>query len=130
MAYQWNGKSLLAGEVRTGQKEDLPDQFLWAVGTDFAVTDRLSIVVDFLGRRVLDSPQLSTYEFTANGPAGAVVLPDIRFVNASYWVNNGAIGFKANVAPRLLVNFNLRYQINGGGLADRIAPLIGMEWGF
>jgi hypothetical protein len=87
-------------------------------------------VFDLLGRRVLDSPQLSTYEFVAAGPAGEVALPDIRFERASYWVNNGAIGFKANVAPRLLVNFNLRFQISGGGLSDRIAPLIGIEWGF
>lgn len=130
LAYQWNGKSVLGGDVRTGHKEDLPDQFLWAVGTDFGINNRLSIVVDLLGRRVVNSPQLSTYEFTANGPSGSVVLPDVRFESASYWVNNGAVGFKANVAPRLLVNFNLRFQINGGGLSDRISPLIGMEWGF
>jgi hypothetical protein len=130
VAYQWNGKSRLAGEVRSRRKEDLPDQFLWALGTDFGINNRLSIVLDLLGRHVIDSPQLSTYEFLADGPAGAVSLPDIRFTNASYWVNNGAIGFKANVAPRLLVTFNLRFQINGGGLSDRIAPLIGMEWGF
>jgi len=130
IAYQWNGKSKLAGDVRSGHKEDLPDQFLWAIGTDFGITNRLSIVVDLLGRRVIDSPQLSTYEFVAEGPAATVPLPDIRFERASYWVNNGAIGFKANVAPRLLVNFNLRFQINGGGLSDRISPLIGMEWGF
>jgi hypothetical protein len=130
IAYQWNGKSKLAGDVRSGHKEDLPDQFLWAIGTDFGINNRLSIVVDLLGRRVIDSPQLFTYEFVAEGPAATVPLPDIRFERASYWVNNGAIGFKANVAPRLLVNFNLRFQINGGGLSDRISPLIGMEWGF
>jgi hypothetical protein len=130
VAYQWNGKSVLGGEVRSGQKQDLPDQFGWAVGTDFGINNRLSIVVDLLGRRVIDSPQLATYQFLADGPAGEVSLPDIRFTTASYWVNNGAIGFKANVAPRLLVNFNLRFHINGGGLSDRIAPLIGMEGGF
>jgi hypothetical protein len=130
IGYQWNGKSKLAGDVRSGRKEDLPDQFLWAIGTDFGINNRLSVVVDLLGRRVIDSPQLFTYEFIADGPAGTVALPDIRFERASYWVSNGAIGFKANVAPRLLVNFNLRFQINGGGLSDRISPLIGMEWGF
>jgi hypothetical protein len=130
VAYQWNGRSNLAGDVRSRRKQDLPDQFLWALGTDFGINNRLSIVFDLLGRRVIDSPQLSTYEFVAQGPAGTVSLPDIRFEPASYWVNNGAIGFKANVAPRLLVTFNLRFQISGGGLSDRIAPLIGMEWGF
>ena len=130
VGYQWNGKSKLAGDVRTSQKEDLPDQFLWALGSDFGINNRLSIVLDLLGRRVIDSPKLFLYDFTAGGPSGTASLPDIRFERMSYWVNNGAIGFKANVAPRLLVNFNLRFQISGNGLSDRIAPLIGMEWGF
>lgn len=130
LAYQWNGESVLGADVRTGGEADLPDQFLWAAGTDFAINSRLSIVADLIGRRVIDSPQLATYDFTASGPAGSAVLPDVRFSDASYWVNDGAVGFKANVAPRLLVNFNLRFHISGGGLSDRIAPLIGIEWGF
>jgi hypothetical protein len=35
-----------------------------------------------------------------------------------------------DVAPRLLVNFNLRFNMGARGLSDRIAPLIGMEWAF
>ena len=130
IAYQWNGKSVLGADVRTGLEADLPDQFLYAAGTDFGINDRLSIVLDLLGRRVIDSPRMSTYEFVATGPASTATLSDIRFSTASYWVSNGAVGFKANVAPRLLVNFNLRFHISGHGLSDRIAPLIGMEWGF
>jgi hypothetical protein len=130
LAYQWNGRSVLGGDVRTGNEGDLPDQFLWAVGTDLSINNRFSIVGDLLGRRVINSPTLSTYDFTASGPAGSVELGDVRFGSASYWVNNGAVGFKANVAPRLLVNFNLRFHINGGGLSDRISPLLGVEWGF
>jgi hypothetical protein len=130
LAYQWNGSSVLAGDVASGQEADLPDQFLWAMGTDYSINERLSIVLDLLGRRVIDSPRLSIYNFAAEGPAGSVVLPDVRFEDASYWVNSGAVGFKANVAPRLLVNFNLRFHMNGGGLSDRISPLLAMEWGF
>jgi hypothetical protein len=130
LAYQWNGKSVLAGDVRTGEKKDLPDQFGYAVGTDLGVSDRLTVILDLLGRRVLDSPQLSTYQFAASGPAGSVTLPDLRFSTGSYWASNGAVGLKANVAPGLLVTANLRFQINGKGLVDRIAPLAGVEWAF
>ncbi len=130
LAYQWNGRSVLGGDVRTGEKGDLPDQLLWAAGSDFGINTRLSIVVDLLGRRVIDSPRVSTYQFTASGLAGSAVLPDIRFANGSYWANDGAVGFKANVSRRLLVNFNLRFHISGDGLSDRITPLLGVEWGF
>jgi hypothetical protein len=144
VAYQWNGRSVLAGapEDHADQTHShdhgrglthgvhLPDHVLVAVGTDYSISDRLSVVVDMVGRRVMRSPRLSVYDFRAAGPAGEAVISDIRFDTASYWVQNSAVGFKANVATGLLMNFNLRFHLNGGGLSDRVAPLLGIEWGF
>ena len=130
IGYQWNGESVVAGDVRAGTKADLPDRFLYALGSDLSLNDRFSIVVDLTGQRVLDSPRLLTRTTTITGPAGTVTLPDIRFESASYWVNSGALGFKANLASKLLINFNLRFGIGENGLADRIAPLLGFEWAF
>src|SRR5262245_25763738 len=60
VGYQWNGKSVLAGSVVDDVKADLPDQFVYALGTDLSVNERFSVVVDWLGQRVLDSPRLLT----------------------------------------------------------------------
>ena len=79
---------------------------------------------------MLDSPRLSEYILSAQGVAGSADLADIRFANQSYWSTTGSLGFKANVAPRVLVNFNLRFNMGARGLSDRIAPLVGMEWAF
>ena len=130
VAYQWNGRSVLAGDVRADLKADLPDQFLYVVGSDFGVNSRFSIVFDLLGQRVLNSPRLSKFILLAEGAAGSADLSDIRFQNESYWTTNGSLGFKANVAPKVLVNFNMRFNIGDRGLSDRIAPLLGIEWGF
>ena len=130
VAYQWNGRSVLAGEVRADRKADLPDQFMYAIGSDLGVNSRFSIVFDILGQRVLNSPRLSKYTLSAQGVAGSAELADIRFANASYWATAGSMGFKANVAPKVLVNFNLRFDMGGQGLSDRIAPLVGVEWAF
>lgn len=130
IAYQWNGKSVLAGDVRAGTEADLPDQFQYALGSDIAVNPKFSMVFDFLGQRVLNSPRLSVYTLHATGQAGSADLPDIRFSTDSYWVTDASLGFKANVASRLLVNFNLRFNVGDKGLADRVAPLIGIEWSF
>jgi hypothetical protein len=130
VAYQWNGRSVLAGDLRAGRKADLPDQFLYVLGTDLGVNQRFSIVFDVLGQRVLNSPRLTKYTLAATGQAGSAELPDIRFANGSYWATSGALGFKANVAPKVLVNFNLRFNMGASGLSDRIAPLVGMEWAF
>src|SRR5689334_10672276 len=130
VAYQWNGRSLLAGDVRSRVKGDLPDQIGYAVGTDISLNPRLSLVFDVLGQRILNSPRLSTYEFLATGPAGRETLPDLRFDTASYWTTHGAVGIKANLASRLLINFNLAFAASSNGLTDRLSPLIGAEWAF
>ena len=130
IAYQWNGKSLLAGSVRTHEKADLPDQFSFALGADMLVAERLSVVLDVFGQRVLDSPRLTSRTSTRTGVAGTVTLPDIQFVTESYWASAGGFGMKANVAPNVLITFNLRFAMADGGLTDRLSPLVGLEWAF
>jgi hypothetical protein len=130
VSYQWNGKSALAGNVRTGEKADLPDQFMYAAGGDIVIADRLSIVFDVLGQRVVDSPRILSRVTSRTGPADSVTLPDILFVTESYWTSAAAFGMKGNLAPQLLVTFNLRFATADGGLTDRVTPLVGMEWAF
>lgn len=130
LAYQWNGRSVLAGDPRTRRSRELPDQFTYAAGTDVSVNPRLSLVVDLLGQRVLDSPRLRVFDFAAAGPAGVAALRDLTFENGSYWVSQGAAGMKVNVAPRVLINFNLRFALDAHGLTDRLSPLLGAELAF
>jgi hypothetical protein len=129
-AYQWNGKSLIGGNVREGVKGDLPDQFTYAIGGDVLVAPRLSVIVDLFGQRVVSSPRLIAVESTRSGVAGSVTLDDIRFVNESYWTSSGSFGLKANLLSRMLLTFNLQFAIADGGLTDRLSPLVGMEWAF
>lgn len=128
VGYQWNGKSLLAGDVAEGRKARLPAQLLYAVGLDMGVNPRLTIAVDLLGQRVIDSPRLARRTFTTANQAEQ--LPDITFVTTTYSINAGAAGFKINLAQRLLATFNVRFHIGSGGLADRASPLLGIEYGF
>jgi hypothetical protein len=121
---------VLAGDVHANTKADLPDQFMYALGTDFSVNERFSVVFDLLGQRVLNSPRLLSTTFTATGAAGSVTLPDITFDNVSYWSSAAAVGFKANVTTRVLLDFNLRFRLSENGLVDRISPLLGVEWSF
>ena len=81
-AYQWNGESLLAGNVQLGQKADMPDQVLYSGGLSVAVAKPLTLVGDLLGRRFLDTPRLQTTTFTALN--GTTTLPDIAFKNESF----------------------------------------------
>jgi hypothetical protein len=128
--YQWNGSSVLAGDPATDEDADLPDQFLYAVGADVGVTDKFSLTADWLGRWAIDSPRVRQQSFTAAGPAGTVTLDDIAIDSESFWASSAAVGFKANLHGRLLVDFNLRFTVGTNGLTDRVTPLIGFEYGF
>lgn len=130
LAYQWNGSSVLAGDLRASEKGNLPDQFTYAVGADMVVGDRLSVVVDLFGQRVINSPRLQSRASTRTGVAGSVTLPDIRFVTESYWASSAGFGLKGNLASRMLVTFNLRFAMADAGLTDRLSPLLGVEWAF
>lgn len=130
LGYQWNGRSVLAGDVETAEKGDLPDQLLYAFGADIGVTDRFSLTTDWLGRRAINSPRVRIGPFTATGTAGPATFDDISIFHESFWASSAAVGFKANLRGRLLVDFNLRFTVGTNGLTDRVTPLIGIEYGF
>ena len=127
VAYLWNGESVLAGDVATGRKEDLPDQVQYAVGADIGVTKRLTLAFDFLGTYVIDSPRLVRETFTA---ANGQSFPQIGFVTESYNLANGSAGLKFNPVGRLLVDFNVLFRLDSAGLRDKVTPLFGIEYAF
>jgi Putative MetA-pathway of phenol degradation len=130
LGYQWNGRSILAGDVATQVKGDLPDRIMFAGGVDSAISQRLSIALDFLADRVRNSPQLEITPLTVTGPLGSGVFQDLAFLSTSYWISNGSAGLKFALREGLLLNFNVRFNIGGQGLADRATPLVGLEYAF
>ncbi len=127
VGYQWNGDTVLTGDVATGRKGDLPGEFTYYAGADTSVTRRLSIAFDVLGRISPDSPRLTSASFAA--PDG-VVYPDIAFTLGSLHSLNGSFGMKVNAVSTLLITFNMLFKLNEQGLRTKATPLIGMEYGF
>lgn len=128
VAYQWNGKSLLGGNVLTGEKQDLPDEAVLALGADVAVAKKLSVAFDVVGRRVINGEQVASDTFTALDNRSQ--FPSVRFSRGSYSVIDGAVGLKANPGGGLLLDLNIVFQLNDGGLRDRVTPLLGIEYSF
>jgi Putative MetA-pathway of phenol degradation len=125
VGYQFNGKSVLAGNVQTGEKRSLPEQFLYVAGIDVGVTSKFSLALDYLGQRLLNAQRVFNAPFTAvNGQ----VFPAVRFEQRSVDITNGAVGFKVNPVGTLLVTFNLLVKLNNGGLRDRVTPLVGLSF--
>ncbi|HOC18989.1 MAG TPA: hypothetical protein PKK95_12005 [Vicinamibacterales bacterium] len=128
VGYQWNGRSVLAGNVKADTRAKMPDQLLFSVGADIGVSDRFSLAADVLGARAIDSPRLFPTSFTPQGSSQA--FPDVAFRTSTFTMTAGAVGFKIALARRLLANFNLRFRLSDAGLVDRASPLFGVEYGF
>jgi len=126
--YQWNGSSVLAGNPATGESADFPDLVSYAAGADVSVNPRLTVVFDVLGRYIIDTKRLVHEDFHALD--GVSVFPNITFTNDSFNELNGAVGLKANVFGRLLVDANLLFRLDNNGLRDKVTPLVGLEYSF
>jgi len=127
VGYQWNGKSILAGDVETKTKKDLPDQLFYAGGLDIGVTKGLTLVFDVLGQRVSDAPRLVETTFNA---ANGSTFPQVGFETGSFNVIDGSIGLKLNVVGQLLLDANVLIKLNNAGLRDNVSPLVAFEYSF
>ena len=127
-AYQWNGESLLAGNVQTGEMADMPDQFLYSSGIAVAVAKNLTLVGDLLGRHFIDTPRLRAATFTALD--GRTTLPDIKFESGSFDELFAAAGLRFNVAGGLLFDLNVLFSLTETGLRDKVTPLASLAYSF
>ena len=127
VGYQWNDSSVLAGDIRTGQKGHLPNQFIYAVGFDAGVSEKLTLAFDVLGAHIYKARRVRQETFTA---ANGRIFPQIGFDQRAVNITNAAAGFKVNPISTLLVSFNLLMKVNDAGLRDRVTPLVGMSYSF
>jgi hypothetical protein len=149
LGYQWNGKSILAGnltgttvgetnEVVTIQNGpaisgSLPSQYFYSAGADYGATKRLTLNVDYLGQVLVHAPRVFDSTITtANipGGTGALVLPTITAGKDTVGLNNAAIGFKYNLIDRLLFTADLLFRMDNRGLRQNVTPLIGLSYAF
>ncbi|HEX3745921.1 MAG TPA: hypothetical protein VHW09_18395 [Bryobacteraceae bacterium] len=114
LGYLLNGKSVLSGNILTGDKRQLPDQFLYSLGVDASATKRLTLAVDLLGAEVIHGDRVG----------------DQGFYRKSYNMTNASTGFKVNIAGHLLLVANLLFRLNDSGARANIVPLVGVSYAF
>ena len=128
VGYQFNGNSILGGkDVTTGQKGDLPDQFLYSAGVDVGISPKFSLAADFLGQRIIDAKTASLIK-ALDAADNRTEFDTIAFSQRSVDTADAAFGFKVSPANGLLVTFNVIVKLNQGGLRSRVTPLIGVSF--
>jgi hypothetical protein len=128
IAYQWNGKSLLAGNLETGVSGAFPGQVTYSLGADVAVTRRVTLAIDSLGSYYVNAERLSPETFHALD--GVSTFANIGFSRSSFNALSGSIGLKMNFVGRLLLDGNVLFALDDHGVRDRVVPLLAFEYAF
>jgi hypothetical protein len=126
-AFQWNGKSVLAGNPATGVSRKLPNELSFIAGADVGITPKLTLAADFLGLRREGAQRVAGTAFQA---ANGTFYQNIAWRRSGISQYNGAVGFKINGSGNLLLAFNLLFRLNDAGLRARVIPLISLSYSF
>jgi Putative MetA-pathway of phenol degradation len=136
--YQWNGNSVLARRcpatgctaANPGEEHRLPTNAFYAVGADWGVAKRLTVVADFLGQRFFDSPRVSQPVSIPIAVHPGLSFPSIVAERGPFSVNNLSLGLKVNPWRQLLITGNLLVKLNDSGLRSTVVPLVGLSYSF
>jgi hypothetical protein len=128
LGLQVNGNSILAGDVATDTKAQLPNVISYAVGADIGIIRRLSISADFIGQALQNEKKISLAQPVPDFTGG--LHPDISVSTATINQDSIAIGGKISPFGKLLITANVLFRVNEAGLHYKPAPLIGLSYSF
>jgi len=103
--------------VELGTTEGVTNDFLYAVGVEYTLLGRVTLVADLIGRHAFS---VDRREIVPGGLGGTA---DPNTVMAAF-------GVKVNPVQRLLVFLSFQVPITETGLRDDVVPTVGIEWSF
>lgn len=130
--YTWSSGTADSGKI--------PDEVSYTAGFDWAVSPRMTIALDVLGRDFLSSQTVHVVNttFQANTNTNLTAPPTIvtatfpRLVAEQGDSNSllGSIGLKINPFGNFLLTVNGLFRLNKKGLQDDFAPLVAVDYSF
>lgn len=150
LGYQWNGSSILAGDV-TGStvfedasgtsviqngpslKHRLPSQLSYTLGADFGASRGMTFSFDYLGQTLIGAPRVFRDSFATQdipGGTGVLSLPTISGGKDVAVLSSLATGFKYNLFGNLLLTGNILVRLDNKGLRQNITPLVALSYAF
>jgi hypothetical protein len=126
------------GAVQTGLTPSLPDELNYAVGMEFVVEPRVTVIADLVGRNLRDVGRLDlvskTFQYQPQGtPAPPVASMDfLEFQPRAGNLNllYGTAGVKVNPKGNILISASVLFPLTDSGLKNRLTTIIGMDYAF
>jgi len=130
LGFEWNGDSLLAGNVATGSSGKLPNQFFYSGGVDVGITKRLTVAADLLGQRLSSTERIRQTAFVDSQGVTHPEISQIQLFKDSANIDDFSIGAKVNPIGNLLITANVLFKLNDPGLRAKVVPLVGISYTF
>jgi hypothetical protein len=145
IGYEWNTDSITAGNVVTGARGSIPNDFYYSAGADAWVTKWLTGDFDIVGQRVFGSQaaKVTSQQFLAPcGACAANPTPNTISMNSlvapsssnfNYSITNASMGVKIRPLPKLsklVFTANVLVRLDDGGLSAKPSPLFGLGYTF
>jgi hypothetical protein len=154
LGYTFSSEGALAADAEGARGASLHDEVFATVGVDAAVTPRVTMSFDILGRTLLDAGRMrladKTFEYalagTGSGGGGGggggggnrppvqqvqtFIVNELEFTPGNLNLYFGAAGLRFNPWRTLLVSANLLFPLTDSGLRDRVTPSIGIDYVF
>jgi hypothetical protein len=104
------------------------NQAKYAVGVEFEASPRATVVVDLVGRRLMNGGQIGYQTFPASVGSGSADL----LVGTPEGVDQVALapGVKFNIWRSVLITGNVLASLSTGGVRARFIPVVGVDWAF
>jgi hypothetical protein len=128
------------GYTFTGESDTLgklPDELNYAVGFDAALSSKVTLVGDFVGRTLLDAERVvevpRTFRFNERPPSPVRSITEnvIATETGSLNLLLGAAGIKFNPGGRLLFSANVLFSLSqNNGLQDKVTPVFSIDYNF
>jgi hypothetical protein len=125
--------------IESHNSPNVPDEFAYAGGFDWAISPRFTFIVDCLGRTLRNTGSVDVVDtlFTANAstdPANpnivSATLPRLVTRQANITQISGSVGLKINPFANFLLTLNGLFPLNSQGLQDGFTPLVGIDYSF
>jgi hypothetical protein len=128
------------GYTFTGESDTfgkLPDEFNYTVGLDASPATKLTVFADLVGRTLIDAERLigvpSELSYRTRTDPTVRVFETMELVSetGNLTILLGSLGFKFNVASRLLVSANVLVSLTqNDGLQDKVTPVLSLDYTF
>jgi len=130
------GHHVNAGFTASTGGTDVSNQLNYVGGAEYAVTPRLTVVGDLVGRTFLDSKRLKDlsvshqFQQSNGGAIETTTLNTVQLASGNLSSVLGTGGVKFSPASNFLVSAHLVFSLNDAGLHRNVTGVLGFDFSF